>query len=212
MEDPVKGDARVSGSLASLAGLEKALESSDQELIALAILRIQMLHAVILSYGGIPMLYMGDELGMLNDYSYLENESRRGDNRWVHRPTMNWDKAELRNVEGTIESSIFQFIKHLISIRKELNVFADNNNTYLIDTGNDRVLAFGRYSESAKIICVFNLNDQEEWFSLDVIKREGLDIAKGLLDVSTDRIVDQPYHQIRLNPFQFHWIIQRPII
>ncbi len=212
MEDPVTGDARISGTLASLAGLEKAIESRDNGWIQLAVKRIQMMHAIILSYGGIPMLYMGDEIGMLNDYSYTENPEKKGDNRWVHRPSMNWDQTELRHVEGTVEHSIFNSIKELVDIRKNAGVFADHNNTYLVDVGNEHVLAFGRYRDHQKVICVFNLNDQEEWFSVDHLKREGLNIAEGLIDMATGLYVDQPYNQIKLLPFQFHWLEQRSIL
>ena len=65
------------------------------------------MHAVILSYGGVPMIYMGDEIGLLNDYSYLDNSAKKEGNRWIYRPSMNWDQATLRHVNGIVESSIF---------------------------------------------------------------------------------------------------------
>ena len=212
MENPVTGDARISGSLASLVGLETALASKDKGQIALAVRRIQMMHAVILSYGGVPMLYMGDELGLLNDYSYLEDSAKKDDNRWIHRPPMNWDKAALRHVDGTVEAAIFGAIQKMVAVRKNTSLFADYNNTYLIEVGNERVLAFGRYDKNQKIICVFNLNDSEEWFSVDHLRREGIKVENGLVDKITELIVDQPYQQIKLAPFQFHWLEQRSIL
>lgn len=65
------GDKRISGSFASLAGLEKALASNDGTAIDHAIQRILMGHALIAAFGGIPLVYMGDELALLNDDSYL---------------------------------------------------------------------------------------------------------------------------------------------
>ena len=206
MEDPTNGSFRISGSLASLAGLEKAMESKDPWSTQQAVDHIIMLHAVILSYGGIPMLYMGDELGLLNDYGYDQHEAKKGDNRWVHRPAMDWEKAEKRNDPSTTEGKIFSALQHLIAARKEIAEFQDDNNTYLFDCGNERILAFGRYLEGTKIICVFNLNDHEEWFSISHLKREGLSPERGLVDRSNGFAIDQPYEQIKLAPYQFHWI------
>ncbi|MEX2503148.1 MAG: alpha-amylase family protein, partial [Trueperaceae bacterium] len=56
------GDRRISGALAALTGLQAAREASDPVGIDLAIDRILVAHAVMLAFGGIPLLYMGDEL------------------------------------------------------------------------------------------------------------------------------------------------------
>ncbi|MEJ2750023.1 MAG: alpha-amylase family protein, partial [Anaerolineae bacterium] len=92
--NPKTNDRRISGSLASLAGLEIALEQGDAKAIDLAVRRIILLHAMILAFGGIPLLYMGDELGLLNDMSYLDDPNLASDNRWLHRPWMDWELAE----------------------------------------------------------------------------------------------------------------------
>ncbi len=211
MEDHAKGDARISGSLASLAGLEAAISEKDTQKTDQAIDRIVMLHAVILSYGGIPMFYMGDEIGLLNDYSYMEDAAKKGDNRWIHRPRMNWEKADNRHNDKTIEARLFSRLRHLVQVRKETTVFADENNTYLMDVGNEHILAYSRYGQKDKIICVFNLNDHDEWFSLDVLRREGLKPENGLMDLATGFTVDQPYQQVKLRPHEFHWIAQQQI-
>lgn len=93
-ESPETGDRHTSGSAASLAGLEAALESGHPRLINLAIERILMAHAVFIGYGGgIPLTYMGDELGMLNHYGYALEPVHKDDNRWLRRPKMDWAKA-----------------------------------------------------------------------------------------------------------------------
>ena len=76
-ENPKTGDARISGSLASLVGLETALESGDEEAIDDAIKTILLLHSMILSFGGIPLLYYGDAIGMLNSLEYLADPTQR---------------------------------------------------------------------------------------------------------------------------------------
>ena len=68
-ENPKTGDVRISGTCASLAGLEKALREETPHEVELAIRRILLIHGVILTVGGIPLIYLGDEIGTLNDYT-----------------------------------------------------------------------------------------------------------------------------------------------
>ncbi len=96
-ENPKTGDARISGTAASLAGLEKALREQDPAEIDYAVQRILLIHSVILSIGGIPLLYLGDETAMLNDYSYANDPAKAGDSRWVHRPFADWQRSEQRH-------------------------------------------------------------------------------------------------------------------
>ena len=58
---------------------------------------------VTLSFGGIPLLYYGDAVGMMNSLEYLDDPYRRSDNRWAHRYQFDWDKAEKRHETGTVE-------------------------------------------------------------------------------------------------------------
>lgn len=206
MEDPEKGDARISGTLASLAGLEKALESKDQHQIDLAISRILMLHAIILSYGGIPMLYMGDELGFLNDYSYELDPAKVADNRWMHRPSMNWQKAANRTNKQTVEGKIYKQIQRLIQTRKWIGQFKDHNNNYLLDCENQHVLGFVRHNDSGNIACLFNLNDREEWIPMEVFRQHRIDVGNGLYDQLSANAVISQYDQIRLYPYQALWV------
>jgi amylosucrase len=84
--NPTTRDMRISGTCASLAGLEKALREETDAEVELAIRRILVMHSVILSIGGIPLIYLGDEVGTLNDYGYRTDPARAEDSRWVHRP------------------------------------------------------------------------------------------------------------------------------
>jgi amylosucrase len=138
------GDARISGSLASLVGLETAIESGDPKAIDDAIKIIILLNGMIMAFGGIPLLYYGDEIGTTNDYRYIQDERKSGDTRWMHRPKFDWDKAELRNRPNTVENIIFSALKKMIAIRKEVSAFADFNNRELRDSGNPHIFSFCR--------------------------------------------------------------------
>ena len=77
-ENPKTGDARVTGTTASLAGIEADDEGGVD--------RVILAHAIALSTGGIPLIYLGDEVAQLNDYSYVVDPATADDSRWVHRP------------------------------------------------------------------------------------------------------------------------------
>lgn len=171
------GDARISGSLASLAGLEYGLEHNDHGAIEAAVKTIILLHGMILSFGGIPLLYYGDALGTLNDDSYLNDATKRDDNRWVHRPHMDWEKAAKRNQPGTVEYRIFNALKKLISLRKEIPAFADRNNRELLEGDNPHLLAYSRTAQSnghEQVIVVANFDATPQPLELAPLRRMGL--------------------------------------
>ena len=151
-------DARISGSLASLCGLEKALENNNQFEINLALKRINLLLAYCIFSNGIPMLYYGDEMGCLNDYSFLDNPSQKYDNRWMHRPIIQWN-LDLNSPLKAIRDDIFNELKHLISIRKSIDIFADTNNIKWVELENNHVAGFIRESAETTIFCIFNYSN-----------------------------------------------------
>ena len=115
--NPATGDRRISGSLASLAGLEEALERGDDEAAALAVRRILLLNHLILTFGGVPLVYMGDEIGMRNDPAYAQDPELAADNRWLHRPRMDWAAAERRTDPGSIEARVYLELQSLVRLR-----------------------------------------------------------------------------------------------
>jgi amylosucrase len=187
------GDARIAGTLASLAGLESARESNDQIAIDEAIDLILMLHALILSFGGIPLLYYGDEIGTLNSYDFTQDPSRQSDSRWVHRPRLDWDRAALRHQHGSVEQRLFDGLKKLIATRKRISAFADYNNREQLDAGNDHIFAFQRDDPGRAIpgvLVAANFSVEPQLVPAEaLLRRSSLD-ANQLMDLATgERIV-----------------------
>jgi len=119
------GDMRISGTMASLAGLEQAVEADDAERKELAIRRMLLLHGVALAVAGIPLLYLGEEWGMLNDYDFVKDPAKAGDTRWIHRPKMRWEYLEsledpAETGERSIRRRIFRGTQRLIALRRRL--------------------------------------------------------------------------------------------
>jgi len=196
-ENPATGDARISGTAASLAGLEKAIKEESEHEIELAIQRILLIHAVVLTIGGIPLIYLGDEIGTLNDYSYRNDPAKSHDSRWVHRPFMGWERAARRNDINTVEGRIFQGLQKLIELRKSNPVFAGGH-MEVIDTGSDNILGFVRIHGLERCLVLANFSEQEQKIPANVIRLYGLSYSfKNLL--TGENI---PFQDISLNSYQ----------
>jgi amylosucrase len=158
-ENPQTGDRRISGTTASLAGLEIGLANKDEKAISLAIERILLGHALVFGYDGIPLLYMGDELGCLNDYTFSDNPDHASDNRWLHRPKMDWKKVERRNDTGSIESRIFRGLQELIHVRKRTPQLHAQAPAIVIDSGHPHIFTHLRPHPSGNLMCVYNFSE-----------------------------------------------------
>ncbi len=165
--DPVTGDARFCGTTASMCGVEKAGFEQDEAAMGKAIQMDVMLHAYMFMQSGIPVLYSGDEIGQVNDYTYKEDPDKAPDSRYIHRGAMNWELAGNISKKGTVEEKIFHRLERLEQIRKKEKVFVSNANTWTIDTWDASVLCIARCMEGEKIIGLFNFSefDKTAWIN-----------------------------------------------
>lgn len=183
-ENPKTGDCRISGTCASLAGLEKALLDEGPQEVELAIRRILLIHGVILTAGGIPLIYLGDEIGTLNDYSYLDDPAHQRDSRWVHRPRADWQNYEKRKDSTCIEGRIYQGLRKLISMRKGHAAFSGGD-LEVIPTGNDHVLQFVRKHAGKQAIIFANFSDNRQSLQQNAIEQHTLQRQQKLHGIST---------------------------
>jgi len=177
--NPKTQDARISGSLASLCGLEKALALKDKIFIKASLNKMMMMQAFTFFVGGVPMLFYGDEMAYTNDYSYQADAGKSYDNRWMHRPVINWEKNDRRKIKGSLEEQIFTQYQHLIYCRKSLAALADINNLEWLDTGNNHVAGFIRRTAKQVLYCFFNFDEDEtgiSWQLLKEARNEGGDL------------------------------------
>lgn len=203
--NPLTKDGRINGTCASLAGLERALKAQDDELIGLAIRRILLVHSIILSMGGIPLLYLGDELGTINDYSYQQDEKKFNDSRWVHRPVFDWERAERRHDPQAIEGQVFQKLIHLINIRKSQPVFWGNK-AQIVDTGNPHLFGFIHWRLPQGLLVLANFSEHDQ--KVDLVRFRTYGLKPHLHDLVKDEAVNLAREDI-LPPYQFLWLISR---
>jgi glycosidase len=201
-ENPKTRDARISGTCASLAGLEKALyEETDKE-VELAIRRILLIHNIILSIGGIPLIYLGDEVGTLNDYSYRDDPAKVDDSRWVHRPPADPDRYAKHNDKGTVPGQIFLGLQRLIQLRKATQAIGGNPPDF-INSGNPHVFGYIRRKGSQQVLVLNNFSDNEQVIPGNILRLSGLGYR--FKDLISGKVVDVK-QDLTLEPFQFVWL------
>jgi amylosucrase len=203
------GDARIAGTLASLAGLEAARESGNAEAIDQAVDLILMLHSLILSFGGIPLLYYGDEIGTLNYYEFEDDPARQNDSRWVHRPRLDWERAALRQQHGSVEQRIFDSLKSLIATRKRISAFADYNNREQLDVDNDHVFAFLRDDPSRTapgVLVAANFSVEPQFIEADdVLRRTKLGVEP-LMDLVSGEAFAVRHGKLLIPRYRCLWL------
>lgn len=209
-ENPKTGDARISGSLASLAGLEAALASADPGAIDAAIKTILMLHSLILSFGGIPLFYYGDAIGTLNCLAYLADPAECHDNRWVNRSYFDWQKAALRHESGTVEHRIFSALKKMIAMRKDLSAFADFDNRQLVSVDNPNLLVFLRtdlHNPRSRVLVVSNFNTSAQQLSLSALRPYGLFEEEAMRELCSGERIQVENEVLAIPPLSCCWLV-----
>lgn len=172
--NPRTGDARISGSLASLCGLEKAIQSGEESAIDKAVQKILLMQAHSFFLGGMPMLFYGDEAAYTNDYSYRSDPGKSYDNRWMHRPVIDWKKNDRRKEANSIEARVFGATKKLLAIRASLPQVADHSNLTWITPHNVHVAAYIRDYAGKRLYGVFNFHDRDAYLTWYAFKENGL--------------------------------------
>ncbi|MEJ2506178.1 MAG: alpha-glucosidase C-terminal domain-containing protein, partial [Ignavibacteriaceae bacterium] len=202
-EDPNTKEGRVSGTTASLAGLEQALKENDKGKIDLAISRILLLHGVILTIGGIPLIYIGDGIGMLNDYDYEKSPEKVGDTRWIHRPDFDWERLKEKSDPESIIGKIFNGLLKLIRLREKTQALSGSE-TEFADTGNDNVLAYFRNYESNSVFVLANFSNEEQNIAGNRLRLLGL--SKTITDIVGGKTITATQN-LTLEPYQFMVLI-----
>ena len=178
-DDPVTGDARFCATTASLCGIEKAGFEQDAAAMERAVRFDLTLHAMMLMQSGIPMLYSGDEIAQVNDYSYKNDPNKAQDSRYIHRGKLNWELAGHCEDTTTPEGQVFTGIRKLETLRRSHPTFGLNADVWTLDTGDNAVLAIGRYADDEKVIGIFNFSEFDKTITLPYDKGEFTDLLTG---------------------------------
>ena len=177
--DPVTGDARFCGTTASMCGIEKAGFEQDEEAMERAICLDVMLHAYMFMQSGIPVLYGGDEIGQVNDYTYKEDPDKAQDSRYIHRGAMNWQLVEKIVDERSVEGRIFKQLGRLERIRKSEKIFMTDADAWTFETGENSVLGIGRYYEGKTLLGLFNFSEYDKAIEMSEKEESYIELFSG---------------------------------
>lgn len=196
-DNPRTGDCRISGTTASLCGME---DGTGQ-----AVDRILLAHSVAFSTGGVPLLYLGDEVGQLNDYDYTLEDGHGTDSRWVHRPHYPAARYARRHDTSTPEGAVFAGLRNMIAVRSRTPELA---RTRLLDfdTRNSGVLGYQRPGDGTRILALANFSDLSQ--TVAAVTLSGF--AADALDLLTGTRVGLGQGLV-LKPQQFVWLRVTPL-
>ena len=198
-DDPRLGDARLCGTTASLCGVETADFEGNPFKLERAVACDLTLHAWMLSQSGIPVVYSGDEIGQLNDYTYHNDPDKQADSRYIHRGAFLWGLAEHRNDPAAYQGKLFQGLRRLEILRAGEPCFDAGADVRTEESGDRRVLALSRRVGDRELICLFN-------FSGDFV-RAGTDREGSYTELMYDTKYDD-IHSIELWPNSFAWLLK----
>jgi amylosucrase len=202
-ENLLTGDRRISGTAASLAGIEAALHSGDDFHLDLAIRRYVLAYTLVLGFGGLPLIYMGDELGLLNYHDFVEESDHADDNRWVHRPPMPWDLVSRRHMEGTVEHRIWHELRHVITVRSSLPSLDASVESEILDPVNPAVLVLLRRFPTQTMVAVYNMTTESQQLPRWVIP-----LGNWAWDALTEE-TPLTNGALTLDAYQVRWLVQQ---
>ena len=188
-DNPKTGDCRISGTTASLAGLESGQDG--------ALERILLAYSIAMSTGGIPLIYLGDEVAQLNDYTYLNDPAKMDDSRWVNRPSYPESRYAERHNPETVPGRMYAGMRHLIKLRKSTEEMSGGRAIGFF-TGNPAILGYQRPGISSAVLCLCNFSDAPQWVGRDRfmgMPTEANDLVTGYMVNVRDAGVELRAHQ-----------------
>jgi amylosucrase len=208
--NPATGDRRISGTAASLAGLEAAREAAhdavDDPAVRTAVSRLLLAHAVVLGWGGIPVIWSGDELAQPNDPHWADEPGHESDNRWAHRPRLDWEAAERRHDLAAVEGRVFEGLRHLARVRAGLSHLDAAVPAEVVDLDDPVVLAVVRRHPVGPMVGLYNVSARPARFGAWRLAELGLAAAHDAIsgvDVRPDAHGD-----LWLSPYQALWLVE----
>ncbi|HCM27212.1 MAG TPA: amylosucrase [Treponema sp.] len=201
--NPATGDLRICGTAASLAGVERAATEGRGKDLDAAIRRVLLLYGIVFSAGGLPLIYLGDELGALNRYEYEKDASQAADSRWVHRPHWSSEQYALRKEKSTVAGRIFEGLTRISACRRANPVFGEQS-LAVAETGHPSVLAFHKQRDGVLLAVIGNFSDAgvdlpSATASALLAGRQGRDLLSGRLIL--------PHEDLALEACDLLWVL-----
>ena len=170
-----------------------------------------MLHGIILSFGGIPMIYAGDEIGTLNDYTFLNDDGKKDDNRWINRVVRDWQSWDEDRSKKAPSKLLFDRIKELIKTRSATTVFGDYQPPLLHDTGNGHLFVFERTDNTDNgVLVIANFDENVQILDKNLLVQLGYVNSNIVFDLVSDKRKSIRDNDLEIEPYQLVWLKKIP--
>jgi maltose alpha-D-glucosyltransferase/alpha-amylase len=180
-----------------------------------------LMHGLLLSLPGTPIVYYGDEIGMGDNIWLPDRHGVRTPMQWSDTKNAGFSDADETYLPA-IENSDFGY--HVVNVASE----EDNPGSYLwatrfllqarrecaplqhgtmswYRTESNAVLGFWRRADDDRVLCLFNLDNQPHSISLTLEEYSGRKLVD-LLHDTEERTIDQWPVVMNLSPFAAHWL------
>jgi len=206
--NPATGDRRISGSTASLSGLELEQAQGTPEAVDHAVSRFLLTYAIVLGWGGVPVIWSGDELAMPNDPDWADEPGHGADNRWAHRPRLDWVLAKSRHDLTTVTGRVFTGLTHLGAVRAGLEHLHASTPSEVLSVADPGVLATVRRHPIGPMVCVYNVTDSWRPWPLHKLAESGLRDPVDAISGQPPRYGEDG--NLWLAPYTAWWLTDRP--
>ncbi|MEP6631404.1 MAG: alpha-amylase, partial [Lapillicoccus sp.] len=201
-EHPSTGDRRISGTAASLVGLSA---TGAPEEVDLALGRFFLTHAIVYGWGGIPVLWSGDELATPNDPAWAAEPGHETDNRWAHRPRLDQRRVEQRHDLRTVPGRVFTGLAHLARVRASLPQLHASVRSETLAGDDGGILATVRRAPIGVMVCLYNVTRESRPFPAARVRELGLERP---WDALSARFVEPDGEgRLWLSPYAAWWLV-----
>jgi maltose alpha-D-glucosyltransferase/alpha-amylase len=184
--------------------------------------RLQLLHSLLLSLPGTPILYYGDEIGMGDNVSLDDRTGVRTPMQWSGDRNAGLSRADSQRLYAPVitdpvygyqvvnvesqerdRTSLLQWLKRMIALRKQHQVFGRGEMT-LLQPRNRTILAYIRHDATDTILVVANLSSQPQKVELDLAAYTGMVPREMCREGECPPIGTGPYG-LTLEPYACSW-------
>jgi maltose alpha-D-glucosyltransferase/alpha-amylase len=184
--------------------------------------RIELLHSLLFSFPGTPVIYYGDEIGMGDNIYLGDRNGVRTPMQWTGDRNAGFSRANPQrlfappimdpvygyqsiNVEAQEQSaySLLNWMKRMIALRKQFKVFGRGTLEFIPST-NRKILSYLRRHEEETILCVANLSRTVQPVELNLAQFKGMTPVEMLGPTEFPRIGELPYF-LTLPGYNFYW-------
>jgi amylosucrase len=207
-QNPLTRDRRISGTAASLAGLQAALEADDPPAVDHAIARVLLAHALAMGWGGIPVIWSGDELAMPNDPGWADEPGHESDNRWAHRPRVDWQRAQARHDSASVQGRVFEGLAHLGRVRAGLAHLHASVAAEVLAPSDPGVLPVLRDHPLGPMLGLYNVTEHYRPWPARRLWELGLRASVDTISGTDVEVAGDG--NVWLPPYAYRWIVARP--